>query len=76
MLSKLFTKLHRSQNITQMAQMGFKATPMMNKKPSIGDAVTILQSKVSNINQVVSFVCDASESMKPHSYSWPKTSHI
>jgi hypothetical protein len=25
----------------------------MNKKPSIGDAVTILQSKVSNINQVV-----------------------
>jgi hypothetical protein len=26
----------------------------MNKKPSIGDAVTILQSKVSNINQVVS----------------------
>jgi hypothetical protein len=40
--------------MTQMAQMAFRATPQMNKKPSIGDAVTILQSKVSNINQVVS----------------------
>ena len=27
---------------------------MATKKPSIGDAVTILQSKVSGINQVVS----------------------
>jgi hypothetical protein len=54
MLSKLFTRLNQTQSMTQMAQMAFRATPQMNKKPSIGDAVTILQSKVSNINQVVS----------------------
>lgn len=54
MLSKLFTRLNQTQSATQMAQRAFRASPQMNKKPSIGDAVTILQSKVSNINQVVS----------------------
>lgn len=54
MLSKLFTRLNQTQSMTQMAQKAFRATPQMNKKPSIGDAVTILQSKVSNISQVVS----------------------
>ena len=53
MLSKLFIRLNHTKSMTQMAQMAFRATPQMNKKPSIGDAVTILQSKVSNINQVV-----------------------
>ena len=54
MLSKLFTRLNHTQNITSIASKAFRASPQMNKKPSIGDAVTILQSKVSNINQVVS----------------------
>ena len=54
MLSKLFTRLNQTQSMTQLAQKAFRASPQMNKKPSIGDAVTILQSKVSNINQVVS----------------------
>jgi hypothetical protein len=53
MLSKLFTRLNQTQSMTQMAKMAFRASPQINKKPSIGDAVTILQSKVSNINQVV-----------------------
>ena len=53
MLSKLFTRLNQTQSMTQLAQKAFRASPQMNKKPSIGDAVTILQSKVSNINQVV-----------------------
>lgn len=53
MLSKLFTRLNQTQSMTQLAQKAFRASPQMNKKPSIGDAV-ILQSKVSNINQVVS----------------------
>jgi len=35
-----------------MATRGFRASAVANKKPSIGDAVTILQSKVSSINQV------------------------
>jgi len=38
--------------MTSLATKAFRASPQMNKKPSIGDAVTILQSKVSNINQV------------------------
>ena len=54
MLSKFFTRLSQTQNMTQVASRSFRATPQVNKKPSIGDAVTILQSKVSSINQVVS----------------------
>ena len=54
MLSKLFTRLNQTQSMTSLATKAFRASPQMNKKPSIGDAVTILQSKVSNINQVVS----------------------
>ena len=43
-------------NMTAMSTQGFKSTNVAcaSKKPSIGDAVTILQSKVSQINQVVS----------------------
>jgi F-type H+-transporting ATPase subunit alpha len=52
MLSKLFTRLNQTQSMTQLAQKAFRASPQMNKKPSIGDAVTILQSKVSNISHV------------------------
>jgi hypothetical protein len=36
------------------AARSFRAAAVANKKPSIGDAVTILQSKVSGISQVVS----------------------
>ena len=42
--------------VTGIAARTFRtsAAAAANKKPSIGDAVTILQSKVSGINQVVS----------------------
>jgi len=48
----MFTKaaLRASQvQMMQMQQMAFRSTPVVcaSKKPSIGDAVTILQSKVS-----------------------------
>jgi len=36
------------------ASRAFRASAVTDKKPSIGDAVTILQSKVSSISQVVS----------------------
>ena len=57
MLSKLVSRAAKfapSMSMMQVASRGFRASPMVNKKPSIGDAVTILQSKVSSINQVVS----------------------
>jgi hypothetical protein len=50
MLSKFITRLSHSQNMTYVAARAFRAAPELNKKPSIGDAVTILQSKVSSIN--------------------------
>jgi len=56
MLSKLLTRFSHQQNITYLSQRAFRASPQVNKKPSIGDAVTILQSKVSNISQVVSII--------------------
>jgi len=50
MLSKLIST--KNQNILNLSTRAFRASAVANKKPSIGDAVTILQSKVSGINQV------------------------
>lgn len=57
MFSKLATRTTQSNQLTAATTMAFRASAVAsasNKKPSIGDAVTILQSKVSQINQVVS----------------------
>lgn len=56
MFSKLSTRASQYQQLTALSTKAFRATTVTNasKKPSIGDAVTILQSKVSQINQVVS----------------------
>ena len=54
MLSKLISRYSAHQTLVNMTHRGFRASAIANKKPSIGDAVTILQSKVSSINQVVS----------------------
>merc|ERR1711998_193608 len=52
MLSKLISRYSAHQTLVNMTHRGFRASAIANKKPSIGDAVTILQSKVSSINQV------------------------
>ena len=54
MLSKLAQRARNQQQIVDISARAFRASAVTNKKPSIGDAVTILQSKVSSINQVVS----------------------
>jgi hypothetical protein len=54
MLSKLISKARFNQQYVNLSTRAFRATTVLDKKPSIGDAVTILQSKVSSINQVVS----------------------
>jgi F-type H+-transporting ATPase subunit alpha len=48
------SQYQRLSQMTQLTTRAFRATAAANasKKPSIGDAVTILQSKVSGINQV------------------------
>ena len=52
---RMFSKIASRANLTSLTARSFRATAAANnKKPSIGDAVTILQSKVSGINQVVS----------------------
>ena len=56
MLSKLVTQMNQSNNLLNLSTRAFRASAVSNKKPSIGDAVTILQSKVSSINQVVSIL--------------------
>merc|ERR1719272_1298840 len=54
MLSRVTKNLSKQVRLTAMATQSFKCTTVAgaSKKPSIGDAVTILQSKVSQINQV------------------------
>ena len=54
MLSKLFYRVAQPQKVTFLAARAFASASQAQRKPSIGDAVTILQSKVSNISQVVS----------------------
>jgi hypothetical protein len=57
MFSKLATRTTQYNQLTALSTKAFRASAVAgasNKKPSIGDAVTILQSKVSQINQVVS----------------------
>ena len=60
MFSKVITRGNTLSQLTGVSARSFRATAAANntKKPSIGDAVTILQSKVSGINQVVSFTAD------------------
>jgi hypothetical protein len=51
MFSKLATRSSQFQQLTALSTKAFRASTVANsKKPSIGDAVTILQSKVSQIN--------------------------
>jgi len=52
MLSKTIQRFAQMNALNQVAMRGFRSSAVAYKKPSIGDAVTILQSKVSNINQV------------------------
>jgi len=54
MLSKVTNRISKNLRLTNLATQSFKTTTVAgaSKKPSIGDAVTILQSKVSQINQV------------------------
>ena len=57
MFSKFVSRVNQAQSLSSMTTRAFRASAVANKgnqKPSIGDAVTILQSKVSGINQVVS----------------------
>jgi hypothetical protein len=53
MLSRLVQR-NKLPMVVNNAVRAFRASAVTDKKPSIGDAVTILQSKVSSINQVVS----------------------
>jgi hypothetical protein len=46
--------MNKQQNLLNTTSKATRAFAVANKKPSIGDAVTILQSKVAAINQVVS----------------------
>ena len=56
MFSKVISRVSQYQQLTSLQTRAFRASAIANanQKPSIGDAVTILQSKVSGINQVVS----------------------
>ena len=50
MLSKLVSQRAATKQMVDISSKAFRASAVANKKPSIGDAVTILQSKVSSIN--------------------------
>jgi len=58
MFSKVISRASQFQSLATLQSRAFRASAIANNKsnakPSIGDAVTILQSKVSGINQVVS----------------------
>ena len=59
MFSKVISRASQYQSLASLQSRAFRATAIANNKspskPSIGDAVTILQSKVSVINHLVSY---------------------
>ena len=62
MFSKVISRVGQYQSLSSLQTRAFRASAVANaKKPSIGDAVTILQSKVSGINQVVSKLYSSSQ---------------
>ena len=69
MFSKVISRVSQYQQLTSLQTRAFRASAVANanQKPSIGDAVTILQSKVSGINQVVSNFFLAQTQRKPFS---------
>ena len=69
MLSKLATTLSAQQSMLNLSNRAFRTSVVAGKKPSIGDAVTILQSKVSGINQVVSTIIKCIFGRNKSSYS-------
>lgn len=44
----------KAKTLSKLSAMNFRATPMMNKKLSIGEAADVLEHKISGISQVVS----------------------
>ena len=52
MFSKVLSRVSQYQQLSSLPARAFRASTIANanQKPSIGDAVTILQSKVSGIN--------------------------
>ena len=52
MFSKVISRVSQYQQLSTLQSRAFRASAITNanQKPSIGDAVTILQSKVSGIN--------------------------
>lgn len=68
MLSKLVSQRAATNQMVNLSSRAFRASAVANKKPSIGDAVTILQSKVSSINQVVSIQFKRVYSMRSPPY--------
>ena len=58
MLGRIFKNaVKKSQNaraLNSMAKMGFRTTPVLNKKLSIGETAVVLEDKIAGISQVVS----------------------
>lgn len=45
---------YKNRSMTKLAMMGFRTTPVLSAKLSIGEAVDVLEHKLSGISQVVS----------------------
>lgn len=58
MLGRVFQnamrKSARAKAFNKFSQMGFKTTPVLNKKLSIGETAVVIEEKIAGISQVVS----------------------
>ena len=53
-LKKSLNKGGAMLTLNKMSAMGFRTTPVLSKKLSIGEAADVLEHKISGISQVVS----------------------
>lgn len=57
-LKQSFTKGKKLQTLNKLSAMNFRSTPVVSAKLNIGEAVDVLQHKISGISQVVSrYLC-------------------
>lgn len=53
-LKQSLSKGNKIQTVNKLSAMSFRSTPAMSAKLNIGEAVDVLQHKISGISQVVS----------------------
>ena len=66
MFSKFSSFLAKKHQVFSTPARAFRASPVLNKKLSLGEAVMVLEEKIASIQQVVSTASPTNILERPH----------